>query len=424
MWSNEGNRTRQNDDESSGEDKAAATHYPVKLLMRSHHKSRLISMRNEMNNRQCWFAPVTIRKGATTVTTSATSQHHDERIITQCIIPVEFIENGMSRNNNDNGDNNGIRNKPIHCLVLATKANDAIAALESVWDTRLSSSQSSSSSHSSPSPTKIIILSNGALAIRDAIYNRFGRRLDYSQQDRLILDDVHLILGTTTHGAHKTSPRSTSSGSGNYDITHAGIGCTACTDMQFTQLCRSIGWDAECLSMLDMHVMLWKKLAVNCVINPLTAIHNVTNGQLLSLDTNHHVEDIITTTRQILDEVSLVARMEMRSLYEETMSNSSEDGGGGYDENNNNIPPRNQWLLSTTETLSSSSLEKFVYQVMDSTKDNISSMLQDVRSGKATEVRFLNGYVASLGQEKYGMDCSRNLEMCRLVEELHGINPR
>jgi len=424
-WSNEGNSTScQDDDEASDEEEIAATHYPVTLLMRSHHKSRLISMRNEANNQQCWFAPVTIRKGITTTettTTTTTAHQNDEKIITQCKIPVEFIENGMSRNNDDDGDDNGIRNKPIHCLVLATKANDAIAALESVWDTRLRSTQSSLSP--SPSPTKIIILSNGALAIRDAIYNRFGRRLDPTQQDRcIILDDVQLILGTTTHGAHKTSPSSRSSG--NYDITHAGIGGTACIDMQFTQLCRSIGWDAECLSMLDMHVMLWKKLAVNCVINPLTAIHNVTNGQLLSLDTNHHVEDIMTTTRQSLDEVSLVARMEMRSLYEETMSNSSEDGGGGYDENKNNIPPRNQWLLSTTETLSSSSLEKFVYHVMDSTKDNVSSMLQDVRSGKATEVRFLNGYVASLGQEKYGMDCPRNLEMCRLVEELHGINPR
>jgi ketopantoate reductase len=43
----------------------------------------------------------------------------------------------------------------------------------------------------------------------------------------------------------------------------------------------------ECVFMLDMHVMmmLWKKLAVNCdAIDPLTTIHNVTNGQLFSLD--------------------------------------------------------------------------------------------------------------------------------------------
>lgn len=145
--------------------------------------------------------------------------------------------------------------------------------------------------------------------------------------------------------------------------------------------------------------MLWKKLAVNCVINPLTAIHNVTNGQLLSIDDTNHAEDIMTIMRQILEEVSLVAMMEMRTLYEETMSMSSSEDGG-YDEQCNTL--RTQWLLTTTETLSTSSLEKFVHQVMNSTKDNISSMLQDVRSGKTTEVRFLNGYVASLGQEMYG----------------------
>ena len=162
--------------------------------------------------------------------------------------------------------------------------------------------------------------------------------------------------------------------------------------------------------------MLWKKLAVNCVINPLTAIHNVTNGQLLSIDDTNHAEDIMTIMRQILEEVSLVAMMEMRTLYEETMSMSSSEDGG-YDEESSNTL-RTQWLLTTTETLSTSSLEKFVHQVMNSTKDNISSMLQDVRSGKTTEVRFLNGYVASLGQEKYGIYCPRNLEMCRLVTRL------
>ena len=162
--------------------------------------------------------------------------------------------------------------------------------------------------------------------------------------------------------------------------------------------------------------MLWKKLAVNCVINPLTAIHNVTNGQLLSINDTNHAEDIMTIMRQILEEVSLVAMMEMRTLCEETMSMSSSEDGG-YDEESSNTL-RTQWLLTTTETLSTSSLEKFVHQVMNSTKDNISSMLQDVRSGKTTEVRFLNGYVASLGQEKYGIYCPRNLEMCRLVTRL------
>ena len=450
----------ENDDASASEVLAAAVTPPVTLLMRSHHKSHLISSWHENINSQCWFANITIRKGATnSIADTADHDHSNTKhsIVQQCnTIPVELIEDSSSVSNdydNNYSDENNISNGhttirrrpiPLHCLVLVTKANDAIPALESIWDTRivrsssssssmpsqpLSSTKLSSSSASTAATTKIIILSNGALAIRDAIYRRFGNGLvdpPSSHQNRTLDDGrVQLILATTTHGAYRThhhshhrSSSSSSSSFGHYDITHAGVGSTTCTDLPFIQLCHSIGWEGECVSLLDMHVMLWKKLAVNCVINPLTAIHNVTNGQLLSIDDTNHAEDIMTIMRQILEEVSLVAMMEMRTLYEETMSMSSSEDGG-YDEQCNTL--RTQWLLTTTETLSTSSLEKFVHQVMNSTKDNISSMLQDVRSGKTTEVRFLNGYVASLGQEKYGIDCPRNLEMCRLVTRLPPI---
>ena len=467
-------------------------YYPVTLLMRSHHKSRLILLPSSVSSSSSsssssststtlisppqWVAPVTIRRS---------NQNNSNTIIHQCNIPVELIDdcnsasssrrsssghededhgihhpNDSNNNTRINNNNNNNNNPTIHTLVLATKANDAISALESIWDTRIMKSSSSS-------PTKIIILSNGALAIRDAIYKRFGgggggrygRHDDSSttssrhddddkskNTNNVLLEEnqnnIELILGTTTHGAHPTTTTTTttlrhddddddddessSRRSRNnvghnyyyYDITHAGMGCTTCTDLPFTQLCHSIGvgWDAECLSMLDMHVMLWKKLAVNCVINPLTAIYNVTNGQLLCmLLMRQRKEDcsellLLLIMRQILQEVSIVATMEMKSLYNDAKILTS----SGY----NNTPHYDQsWLLSATEALSSFSLEKFVFQVMDSTKDNVSSMLQDMRSGKTTEIEFLNGYVASLGQQKYGLDCPRNSEMCHLVQQ-------
>ncbi len=443
-------------DEEEEEEDATTRQYPVTLLMRSHHKSRLIRLPSSSASRHDetlippqWVAPVKIRSA------HKNKEENNNNIIHQCNIPVEIISDDDCRassshsSSHDEDDNNNARvnndnnNNPIHCLVLATKANDAVSALESIWDTRLRSSQSSSSSSS---PTKIIILSNGALAIRDAIYTRFGRRCyhDPSSPRRhehttdILLEEnnVELILGTTTHGAHQTtttplrhddddnSGRCNNVGHNYYDITHAGIGCTTCTDLPFTQLCHSIGvgWKGECLSMLDMHVMLWKKLAVNCVINPLTAIYNVTNGQLLLLlllvvVVRQRKEDStkVLIMRQILQEVSLVAMMEMKSLYAKILTSSNENGGHG-NKNNNTLYYNDQWLLSATEALSSSALEKFVFQVMNSTKDNVSSMLQDMRSGKTTEIEFLNGYVASLGKEKYGLDCPRNLEMCRLVQ--------
>jgi ketopantoate reductase len=45
-------------------------------------------------------------------------------------------------------------------------------------------------------------------------------------------------------------------------------------------------------------------------------------------------------------------------------------------------------------------------------------MLQDVEAGRTTEVRYLNGYVSSVGRERHGIECPRNDDMCQLVEEL------
>ena len=323
---------------------------PVTLLMRSHHKPRLIQ--KDTND---WFAPISIKRGTAT-------RRSD--------IPVEIIgEKSDTRNNS-----------PINCILLCTKATDAVAAIESIWH-RLH--------HTSGS--KIIILSNGALAIRDGIYKHFGNNQH----------EVELILGTTTHGAHTPITNVSNQTQNSYNITHAGDGSTYCTDKDFIHVCQSVGYDSAVQSDLQMNIILWKKLAVNCVINPLTAIHNVKNGQLL--DTKHQGQEIKVITRSILEEISQVAILEMTELIEKEMP--KEEGGDSL----------TQSMLSL---LSLSSLEDFVFKIMNDTSDNISSMLQDVRANRATEVQFLNGYVVTLGKEKHVIDCRYNTEMVRLVENL------
>ena len=320
---------------------------PVTLLMRSHHKPRLIQQ-----DTKHWFAPISIQRGTATI---------------RCDIPVNIIgDKSDTCSDNDNG--------PINCILLCTKATDAVAAIESIWH-RLNQS------------SKIIILSNGALAIRDGIYKHFGNQ-----------HGVELFLGTTTHGAHTTTPNQLAT---SYDITHAGDGSTYCTDIDFIRVCQSVGYDSAVQSELQMNITLWKKLAVNCVINPLTAIHNVKNGELLK--TYHQGQDIKVITKSIMEEISQVAILEMTELIEKEMS-KEEDGDS----------PTESMLLS----LSVSSLEKFVFKVMKDTSKNISSMLQDVRANRVTEVQFLNGYVMSLGKGKNGIDCPYNTEMVRLVENL------
>jgi len=320
-------------------------------LMRSHHKPRLIQQ--DTND---WFAPISIQRGTATI---------------RCDIPVEII--GDNKSDTCSDDKN---NSPINCVLLCTKANDAVAAIESIWH-RLNKS-------------KIIILSNGALAVRDGIYKHFGNQ-----------HGVELVLGTTTHGAHTTISGVSNQSATSYNIIHAGDGSTYCTDDDFIRVCQSVGYDSAVQSELQTNIILWKKLAVNCVINPLTAIHNVKNGELL--DTKHTEQDIEVITKSILEEVSQVAIFEMTELIENEISKEEEG---------------DSLTQTTLSSLSLSSLEDFVFKVMSDTSDNISSMLQDVRANRVTEVQFLNGYVVSLGKEKHGIDCPINEKMVRLVENL------
>jgi 2-dehydropantoate 2-reductase len=97
----------------------------------------------------------------------------------------------------------------------------------------------------------------------------------------------------------------------------------------------------------------WLKLAVNCVINPITALHNINNGQVNN--------DVFTVQiKEILTELVLVAKCEGIHL---------------------NID-----LLIKTVSL-----------VATATAKNSSSMRCDVLAHKQTEINYINGYIHNLG---------------------------
>ena len=439
----------------------------VTLLSRSHHEARLSRhYPPPARRRRRWSSrngsddadlppPSSSRLFAKVVVRDDTAS-----IMTERDIPAQLISSNSNNNTRDKvgGSYNVVVVDPIRRLLLCTKANDAIDALEGVWERLVvtSSSSSSSSTHSSSSLTteekknnrdvgKVIILSNGALAIRDAIYERFGCDNDRTttttmcddDDKRIMIDGVHIVLASTTHGAYRNNPSASYDASsynnvvnkhgnsdekyntnndelfvGYYDITHAGIGSTTSSYIEFCNACRHstssmIGrtGDVHSVSDVDMELALWRKLAANCVVNPLTAIHDVRNGALLDKllgDTTMR-----NRMRGILKEVSDVAIREM-----------TKNGCNYYNGNNDNDDDS---LTSTTttsvveESLSVSSLEEYTFRVMYDTRNNISSMLQDVKVGRITEIQYLNGYVTSLGKEKYDLDCPYNAEMCRLL---------
>ena len=105
----------------------------------------------------------------------------------------------------------------------------------------------------------------------------------------------------------------------------------------------------------DISLALWKKLAINSVINPLTAIHNLKNGALADREFSGSISNICNEIANI-----------MKAL---------------------NYP------------MTSNELIESVQQVITATANNYSSMHQDIKFKRQTEIEFINGYVTSKASE-------------------------
>lgn len=124
----------------------------------------------------------------------------------------------------------------------------------------------------------------------------------------------------------------------------------------------------------DIKERVYRKLLVNAVINPLTAIYDVPNGKL----PQHPLRLAL-----------------MRRLHEET----------------------ERVLLRAGMTAQPNSWEALL-EVCGRTAANISSMLADVRAGRMTEIAEINGAVVALAEES-GLRASLNEAVAAMVEALN-----
>ena len=122
----------------------------------------------------------------------------------------------------------------------------------------------------------------------------------------------------------------------------------------------------------NIEVLLWRKLLINCGINAFTAIENVANGYISN-----------TATFQEL----------WPSLLKELC------------------------VLAPKAGIEETEAEQMILDVAKATKDNISSMLQDIRSGKPTEIEDINGYAVK-ALEMHGHSADANKALTRRVHAL------
>ncbi|WP_162515897.1 ketopantoate reductase family protein [Aeromonas sobria] len=237
----------------------------------------------------------------------------------------------------------GFVSKPgkIKRLLVMTKASQVIAAL-----TPLAGKLDAA--------VPIVLLHNG-MGIAEQVVEMFPHN--------------PVIAGVTSHGAMRC---------GHFVFRHTGKGETwlgplneaakahaALADDLATALGQA-GWDEQVLA------RQWQKLAINCAINPLTALYKLKNGELAG----PRFADVL---QQICVEVADV-------MCAEGIATTAEE------------------------------LQRRAMTVVELTADNHSSMYQDMDLGRETEIEAITGFLLSKAA-KHGIAVPVNQGLYQAIKE-------
>jgi len=123
----------------------------------------------------------------------------------------------------------------------------------------------------------------------------------------------------------------------------------------------------------NIYPVLWQKLAINCCINPLTAIHRCRNGELLKPQYQSEITHLCA-------EISHTAALEGIALSEQQLQQS-------------------------------------VLQVAKLTANNFSSMQQDLIQQRRSEIDYINGYLVECAK-RHGLDTPCNLALLQRIKQM------
>ncbi|WP_433745485.1 ketopantoate reductase family protein [Paenibacillus amylolyticus] len=187
----------------------------------------------------------------------------------------------------------------------------------------------------------------------------FQNGMGHMEKLQAALPKSLLCSAITTEGAKRVQSKVNRAGTGETRLGRYNLHITDSTSIEETGtftlagLLQQAGFDCTVSNEIDK--LIYRKLLINSVINPLTALWRIPNGELL-----------ITEERKRL----------MRQLYDEVWLVYS-GSGIGLDQD--------MWdqLIS----------------VCRSTATNTSSMLADVLAGRGTEVGSINGHIVRMAQK-------------------------
>jgi len=210
----------------------------------------------------------------------------------------------------------------------------------------------------------IVILAHNGMGVFEEMVNLLPR------------EQVILAM-LTTHGCLRHEP---------LNIKHTGLGHTdigilsgefdLSEQKQLTNLLNDA--QPEVTFHQDITNKQWVKLAINCVINPITAINNIDNGEV-------NREEFTELINLLLSEIIEVSNAEIG--------------------------------CNDITRLDFSTLQKLVSKVALATGNNCSSMRSDILANRPTEIDYINGYIHRLGKQ-YNIATPENTRLWQEVKAL------
>lgn len=205
---------------------------------------------------------------------------------------------------------------------------------------------------------------------KDAILLLMHNGMGTAKATQTLFPNNPLLLATTTHGAYR--PSST-------QVLHTGQGQTLIgavnqkgTQCEFlvevlNHALPQVHWQHQ------INQALWNKVAINCAINPLTALHQIRNGELAAAHYRSQLDSITT-------EVALVMQAE------------------GIDAD-------------------AQHLRKTVNDVIEATANNYSSMEQDIAHQRPSEIDFITGHLIKTART-HGIDVPVNEQLYHAIKQI------
>lgn len=151
------------------------------------------------------------------------------------------------------------------------------------------------------------------------------------------------------------------------------------------------------VSRSHLWILQLEKLVINMIINPLTAVLRVKNGDLFA----DQEDDVVKVMDVLLKETSDVLQT---LLQHESSIEMLRDDEVSHE--------------AILQRFSAPNLRQMLYRIGDKVKDNKSSMFQDMESGKQTEIREFNGWLVETAKSlDRSLDVSIHAALIDLVEQ-------